>query len=524
VTRVLLMLALGATGLPAADKWVKLRSGPFEVLGQTGERPARERLFEAEQFRYTLGELLGKNDLSSVWPIRIILVKDKQRAVPGGIAMGRDSWIGTTGGEDWKRACARILIDGNTNRLPSEIESGLIALVSTLEIKGTKLALGSPPAGRTRDWARVRLLATAPDYRGRMRVFVSNLEQGAGYDVAYRNAFQKRAPEIEKEVDAFLASGSFESVPVPGRALSEKDFTVREATAHEGAVALADVAAADPSRAAEAEAAYRAAGGVEGQEGLKQFDAAARAGSTNPRAWLALGTREGFLKAAELNPRWAEPHVRLAALEQDPGRKATELQKAANLEPRNGAIWKAFALALVDARQYAMATKAFGGAERAAATEQEREAIRKERLDIEARRADFDEAERKRRLEAEKRELERVKNAALMEIRQAESKTNERLRAEHGEKPEEVLKMEDLDKLNRLEGQLERVDCLAKGQSRLNVRAAGGKLSQFVIVNPAGVAIAGGGSKPLACGPQNPPRKLIIEYRTARDVQSIEFK
>jgi hypothetical protein len=505
----------------AEEKWVRMRSGPFEVLSNAGERPARERLYEAEQFRWMTGQLLGKEDPGTVWPIRIVVLKSK-RSAP--LAMGRDSWISTDIDDAWRSACARILIDDNTGRLPPEIERGLIALLSRLRVSGPKLTLGTPPPERSRDWARVRLLATTPDYIGRFHVFISNLEQSADYDVAYRNAFQKRQADIEKEVDAAMASGNVEPASVSGRALSEKDFTAREATPHDGAIALADLLGSQPATQSEAQALYRKAGGVEADEGLKQWDAATKAGSTNARAWFGLGTREGYLKAAELNPRWAEPHVKLAAFEQDPGRKATELQKAAKLEPRNAATWKALALALIDARQYVLAAKAWAGAERASPTPEERATMHQARLDLETARADYEESERKKRLAEEARDLQRVKNSALREIREAEAKANQQLQKEHGAKPDAVIKMEDLDKTNKVTGRLERVDCLKNGEARLNVRSdADHKLLQFTIADPKSIAISGGANKALGCGPQHPARAIAIEFRSARDVQTIEF-
>lgn len=522
---LLTILALSAT---AEDKWVRIRSGPFEVLSNAGDRAARERMYDAEQFRNALSQLLGKKDLSAVWPIRMVVLKDKKQAAsyapPSALMLGRDAWLSTAIDESWFRACAGILIEDNTNRLPKEIDRGLAALVSTIEINGTKLTIGAPPAERSRDWARVRLLATAPEYFGRMRVFISNLEQSAPYDVAYRNAFQKDQATIEKQVDASLAGGKFDAVPIPGRALSEKDFTVREAPAHEGAVALADLLALNPARAREAEAAYKAAGGAEGDEGLKQWEAATKGGSKNPRAWIGLGTREGYLKAAELNPRWSEPQLQLAALETDPGRKATYLQKATVIEPRNAATWRAFALALVDARQFAMAAKAWTGAEIASETPEERARMHQARLDIESQKADAAEEETRRRREAEARDLERVKNAALAEVRAAEHKANLAMRAERGDKPVQTVKMEDLDKTTKFTGKLEKVDCLANGQARLTVRGDDQKVMQFMIQDPGTVAISGGGERALGCGPQQPARPIVLEYTSTRQVQTIEFK
>ena len=524
VTRpALVALLIAACSLHAEDKWVRLKSGPFEVLSNAGERPARERLYEAEQMRHVLGELIGKKDLTTVWPIRILVLKDKRAAAPGGIAMGRDSWISAANSDEWKRACIRILLEDNTRRLPAEIDRGLIALLSTLDVKGTKLMLGTPPGDRTRDWARVWLMATTPEYRGRMRVFVSNVEQSGEYEPAYRNAFEKKSAEINKQVDAALAAGNFEPVQVSARALSEKDFTVREAPAHDGSIALADLAAADPARAAEAAKLYQAAGGVEADEGLKKYAEATKAESKNPRAWLAMGNRAAYLQAAELNPKWAEPYLKLAALETDPGRKATMLQKAAEREPRNAATWKAFALALVDARQFVMAAKAWTNAEHAAETPEERASMHQARLDIESARADYEADERKSRMEAAAKDLQRVKDNALREIREAEGKANDKMRADHGDKPEDVVRMEDLDKPNRVEGKLTKVDCLANNQARLSVTKADGKVAQFYIDNGGSLVVSGAGGKAFACGIQKSVRSIIIEYRTTRDVQSISF-
>lgn len=503
---LLILLALSAN---AEDKWIRIKSGPFEVLSNAGERPARERMYEAEQFRWALGQLTGKPNLTTVWSIRILTLKDKRNAP---LSFSRDSWISAGAiDENWRKECARILLTDNTRRLPPDVEQGLMELVSTLQVNGTRLSIGAPPAGKTRAWARMRLLATAPEYYGRMRVFISNLEQTADLDIAYKNAFQKRAADIEKEA---AAATNFEVVPMSGRALSEKDFTVREATAHDAAIALADLTR-DP-------AAYTAAGGPEGAEGLKHFDEATAADSKSARAWLALGTREGFLKAAELNPRWAEPQIRLASLEQDPGRKATYLQKATVLDPRDTATWRALAHALLDARQYAMASKAWSGAEQSAPTLEERAQIHQARLDIESKRADFEESERRRIRDEEARDLQRVKNLALAEVRAAEGKVNDKLKSEHGDKPEQVVRIEDLDQGKKLSGKLESVECMANGQARLLVRAEG-KPWRFVVQDPGAIHVAGGGEKSLGCGPQKPPRTIVVEYRSLTEVQSIEL-
>jgi hypothetical protein len=533
---------------------VRLRSGPFEILSNAGERDAREQAYDAEQFRYALGYLLGKQDPGSTFPIRIVVLKDRQAAqyaVPGGLAMSRDAWISVAAGAkdigpEWRAACARVLLEANTGRLPAEIDRGLIAFLSTLEIKGPKLTWGAPPdaTGRTRDWARIAFLATNPDYSSRIRVFLSNLENGADYDSAYRNAFENSAAEINRRIDAYLASGRFEPAPLSGRALSPRDFTVRAAEAYDGRVALADLLLANPARASEAEAAYKALTGAEAQEGLgflalraartdakPYFESAAKAGSKNPRAWVEIGTPQALAKAAELNPNWSEPHIRLAALESDPGRKATELKRAAALEPRNPSLWKALALAAADANQFGEAAKAWAAAERAAASPAERDEIRQTRLDLERKKADYEAAERRRLADEQARELQRLKDQALADIRAAEDKARQQMNAGRGPAPAKVEQWWDGGPTQRTSGMLQRVECLGK-RARLVIADQRGRMIQLLVNDPGKVALSGAGELTIACGVQKPMRKVTVEYtpapdsklKTAGHVQVIEFQ
>jgi hypothetical protein len=549
VVRILLVGLGLAAGAVAEDHWVRIKSGPFEVITPAGDRAARQRMFEAEQFRYALGELLGSQELATVWPIKLVVLKNPQPLLP---AMSRDSWIAAVNaGEpltpEWRRACARILIDDNIGRIPQGIESGLITLISTLEVKSVKLTLGTPPpaAERTREWARVHLFATQPEYPRGLRMLLSNLAHGADYDAACRNAFQKPAVEMEKRVDAYLAAGKFEAIPFSGRALSEKDFTVREVESYDGRLALADLLLADPTKAAQAEAAYKALTGPEPQEGLallasqrkeatalKLFETATTSGSKNARAWLGTGTKAGAIKAIELNPKWPDPHVRLAELGAAPNVKAAELGKAAALAPRNAELWKQAALAYVASNQYVEAGKAWSGAERAALNDEERGKLRQARIDNERLRADYEAGERRRIATEEAKELERLKNASLAEVRAAETKARNEMA---GGGPVPTKPQEWWDGPNgpsqKAAGKLLRVDCLTGGRSKLTVQT-GPKAVVVMIRDPGKIVIAGGGERSLACGPQRPAREVTIEYTpnrdaklgTAGDVQVIEFK
>jgi hypothetical protein len=447
--------------LPAQERWTEFRSGPFEVLTNGGEKQARDALTTLEQFRHTFGAMLSKPDLQSVWPIRVMLRRGARRT-SATFVMGRDAWIaelapGAPVPAGWLRDCGRILLDSNCGRMPAEIEEGLLALFSTLDVQGTRVTLGAPPPERTAAWTRMHRLATNPEYSGKLRVLLANLQQGMEEEPAYRNAFGKGPAEFEREPDT---PGT---ISLSGRAL-DPEFSF-------------------PARPAEPVL-------------------------VNARDLLEAGD---FKAAAKLNPRWGEPYLRMAAAEKDARRKVPLLATACKLDQRNSACWRALAEAQFEAKLLAESARSWITAERAAANDQERAAVRKARLDADQRRTDAEAAERKRLVDEKERELQKLKNESLERIRAAEAKAaGGRPPLDPGHKVEPWWDA-DSGPAAKLDGTLERVDCLA-GQARLVVRGADGKTTQLLIRNSSQIVIEGGGEQTLRCGPQKPPRKLSIEY------------
>ena len=232
VIRLLSLLTLAGL-LGAEDHWVSVRSGPFQIFSNTGDKSAREQLQHLEQFRQGLGVVLGKQDLHLLWPLRIVISKNEKYIVPPGLPLARDAYFGLPAHDLTSRdlkTLARLLIAQNTQRLPAEIENGIVDLFSTVEITGARITLGAalPPAQRTRDWARMHLLVTDPAYSGRARVMISNLEQGSELNTAYKNAFERTGAQIEKQVDDYLAAGTFGTENISGSAInSTRDFHVQ---------------------------------------------------------------------------------------------------------------------------------------------------------------------------------------------------------------------------------------------------------------------------------------------------------
>jgi tetratricopeptide (TPR) repeat protein len=508
--------------------WAVFRAGPIEVYSDGNHKEARQTLATFDQLNHTVARLLGKPQVTPLWPVRIMLAREARYRTPD-LEMRRNVYTGGLAPADrvpvsWLRDHARRVLREDTNPLPTSVEEGLADLLSTIEVNATKITLGTPPepARRTRDWARLHLLCVNPEYAGRVRVFFSNLQQGASFDVAYRNAFERGEKDMEAEVERYFKAGQFTPETTGGKPIDpERDYRPRPLLDNRQEVYLADLLKGE-----QAQAAYRAilnsgAKNPDAYERAGLFAEAAANASESPTAWLGYGdqltkekqlekAREAYRKAAQLNARWAEPHARLSSIEEKPGLAIGMLKRAAELEPRNVQRWLALAEAQLAFRDYAGAGLSWRTAERAAPTQAERLKIEARRQKFEQQRIDLQEAERKRAEEEKARELAALKQEALNKIREAE------LRANAGSGPSDpnrkvVEWWDDKTPKETLTGALERVDCL-KGQARLAIRDSAGKLSQLLVVDPSKIVIMGGGEQSLGCGPQKPPKRLKVDY------------
>jgi hypothetical protein len=553
------MLAVGAS---AEDRWEAVKSGPFEVYTSGSDKIAREKLMYLEQFRETLRVITGKPEMRLVWPVRVLVFKNAKQmpAATVSFALGRDARMLAVAesapfSRESLKELARILLYENTNRLPQPIEDGLIELLSTLEVNLTHVTLGAPvpEAERSHGWAFMQLVTVNPDYAGRSRVMISNLEQSGDFEAACRNAFEKTLAQMNQQADAYLKSGNFVTGSVSARALSPtRDFKLEQLDADAGKVAMADLLLAVGS--GQAAAAYEGLHGAPGAEGFgllalkdhkdnearRLFQSAIESGSENARAWLEAGrletdptkARADLKKAADLNPHWAEPYFRMAEVEKDNlEQRAALLKKAATFDPRNIDYWQALARTDIAAKNYPEAQKAWAGAERAAANDEERARIHQVRLQVEQERADYEAAERKRIAEERERDIQRVKAQSDAAIHAAEAAANGKLNPDGAAPPKAVGWYEDLHGNASVEGLFERLNCLGR-QAHLVIQGTDGKTLQLLVRDPSQLVIVGGGEKAFGCGAQKPPQKVLVEYiakpdakqRTAGEAVSIEFR
>lgn len=558
----LILAASLALALRADDHWTALKSGPFEVFTTGGDRAAREKLMYLEQFREALRVVTGKDELQLVWPIRVLVFKNAQQVPPATahFALGRDARMEAVTesapfSRDGVEALARILLDENLNRLPRPIEEGVIALMSTLQVDGTRITLGAPlpEAERSHGWALMQLVTVNPQYSGRVRVFISNLQQSSDFDAACKNAFEKSGTQMDKEADANLKAGSFQTGPVSGRAISmTRDFKPVQLEPDSGRIALADLALAN--RSPQAEPQYKALHGPAADEGMgllalqqnkrndaeRFFESAVAAKSESARAWLEAAklepddgkARVDLKKASELNPRWAGPYFQLADLDKMvPEQRAADLKKAASLDARNIDYWQALARAEVAAKNYPEAQKAMAGAERAAANDEERARMHQVQLELQRERADYEAAERKRIADAREQDLARVKAQSDAAIHAAEEEARKKMNPEGAAPPKDAVWLDQLNGNASADGVFERLDCIG-GQARMVVKTGDGKIVQLLVGDPSQIALGGGGAKTFACGVQSGAPRVHVEYnpktnaklKTTGEVTSIEFR
>jgi tetratricopeptide (TPR) repeat protein len=558
--RLSLLLLLPAL-LAAEDRWIALRSGPFEVYSNAGDKPAREKLMVLEQFRETLRVITGKEDMRLVWPIRVVISKSAPVDTKP-FALGRDARMAAATesagfSRDDLKELARILLRDNTNRLPPQVEEGIIELVSTVEVDGVRITLGAPvpEAERSPGWALMHLVAVNPEYAGRTRVMISNLEQTNDFEAACHNAFEKPGVQIQQQAEADLKTGTFATTSISGRALSPtRDFKPIQLGSEDVRYVLADLLLAS-GHFAEAAAAYHQLHGPAAAEGMAfialhddkddqaqmALQDAIESGSKNARAWLQLGIMKGdadqLKKASELNPRWGEPYYQLAdlnpAIEKEQlEQRATLLKKAAALNPRNSEYWTALAKTYEVAKDFAEAQKAWSGAERAAANDQERERLSKVRLEVQSKRFDYERAERKRIHDEQEADLERVKAQSEAAIHASEDAARKKMNPDGAAPPKpEAWYQAPAASGPSVQGVFQKLDCLS-GAARMVIQTSDGKTLQLLMADPSQVSLSGGGAEQtLSCGAQKNPRQVVVHYNpkpdaklhTAGEVTTIEF-
>jgi len=495
-----------------------------------------------------LGGLLESKDLESVWPIRVILSSQNENSNPNSqfVSQNRPIILRTQTGPPLHgqhlfvlakgtrlplEQVAGILLNDNTPRLPAEIESGLLQLLGTIQAHGSHVTWGGPPVNPDLAWARIHLFATKFEYSASFHIFLTNA-RSVTVQTAEHNSFGKDAATLEKEAAATLAIHDWQPVPISGRPLDPKrDFgehSLDEATL---AVYLADAQLpVDPTKAEAAYQAAVAAGGPVAALGFEGLADIALADKENPKPLLDQAIAKGshsapvylhaaeglpddqalplLMKAALLNPAWAEPLVQQARLTSNGKDKVALLKKATELDPRGTEYWIDLAQAQTAASEGTAAQGSWLRAEDSAETASERERVHQLRLDSEQARLDAVEEATSREREAPHLANQRAERSETARIRAAEKRANAALdSAAGGDKPETVVPWSDVIPQKKLTGKLTKVECLGS-RGRLTIQAKEGTVQLLVPrMSDSG----------LACGAQQPVRRITLTYAAQPD-------
>ncbi len=492
-----LLALLFASAAFAAD-WTEYKDGPFRVISNAGDGDARKILTEMEQLRFVLGGMLGKDairreELDATWPIVLVLFdSDKDRAayaLPTPFVDGGSANLSTTPSPEWRSAIATQLIEANAGRMPQNIETALADLFATIEVRTTRVAIGTPvkglPAERQREWAKLHMLATRPEYAGRFRVYLKNL-QGGDPDLAAFNTFNLKKEELDQKMNEYADKGVFDTVEVFGEAITTaKEFYERRMPQAEVDALLAELKAAGKSFPPE-----------------------------SARGLAAQNTRESLYAAMAANPKWAKPHAQIAALFADPKSKVAPLTKATQLEPRNSSYWEAFARAEGDAGMFIEASKSWISAERAAGTDAEKKRLHSERAKIEEQRVDAEMAAAREAKDEQERELRRVMAESEARIKAAADRANRENAAQATFTSGQTVKFGELNNGTRIAGRLIEVECV-DSVFKLDIQQTNSSITTVLVRKNPEVD----GKPVFACGPVNPARRIEVAHNNKADVR-----
>ena len=239
------------------------------------------------------------------------------------------------------------------------------------------------------------------------------------------------------------------------------------------------------------------------------------------------GETQALRKAIEMEPRQAEPRFLLAQREPDPKQRIELLKAALAADRRNASYWQALAESYAAIHDYPESAKAWRAAEQAASTPAQREQMQRGRLDVDRQRLDFEDAEKKRIAEENEREIRKLKDAEIANLRALEARVNQGGPGAAGRKAEPWWTGPAPG--GKTQGMLTQVDCLVK-QARLIIQTADRKVVKLIVRDASQIAIVGAKQEALGCGRQK-PRKISVEYfpkadarlSTIGDVATIEF-
>jgi len=533
-----ILILLGWLGCACAEDWQKINSGSFEIYSSADIKAAKVLLGTLEQMRGQLGDLTGIADMKLAWPLRIVISKGQR---PGKIVLTSNVYSLLLGEAAMTKAHKRelllLFLNQNAGPLEPALEDGLLTVLSSVEAERVRVTLGALPVTekQTAEWVLLEYLITNDVYRGRVRVFLSNVMKGTDRATALRNGFEKEEAELRKEAEE--ARSSFVPVTFSARPiLPERDYRARDIEVEVGRVQLAlaqltDENLRDGARRVcsakavdiEAQACVAAAYALDGKADLAAIEAE-KALSLPRMLYLAavgqperLKHQQHLFMALQLKAQYPEAALAFASKENDPAKAYKALKEASGVALRDPVYQGALAKWAQAAGLYAEESKAWAAAERAAFDPVQREKLRELRLGAQDRRYEAEAQARREAEEARVKDIERVRQESLRRVREAEAVARGQMKPlPEGTKIETWWEGEQ--PTGNLVGALIRVDCMGGGKARFAVRDGGGKIVLYDVDNPSKLVLSGAGAETFsfACGVQKPLRRVKAGYKDKR--------
>lgn len=556
-----LLLLLAASLCPAQDRpaekyeaqWREFRIPPFEVIAERDNSDTRAFLGDLFQFRHLLATAFPGKELKAQWPIRIWLFNDRNlpsEAASVKLPVVVDRYVVTLGVPPrltpaLRYQLALTIMHDNLRPMPGWFERGLLSLLAGARIEGQMIQLGDPVSSDRRDldWARVYALLASKESVPALSALTGNLEKGMDIRLALGNSYQTDMAKLDLQAKAVLAFSTVKPVLFSGLANNpRKDFRdwyvplgyeqlarLSLLAARNDSAALRTALASlrplyedfDPRARVQMQAidAFDAIASGEREEGARLLKALTSVGLTDSaRVYLEAAKLSGdsaekkrlATLAKERNPDWAEVDRVLASVETDPAARARLLNTAAQLDPRNRALWEEAAQAAVKARDYAMADSALEGAERSADDATEKEKIRDERWRLRDLRAKKEQEDRQAKLAEERKEIEALKAKTLSRIDEALARANKQNESP-GVENLEIVKYGELDQKESVTGRLIRIECRSGGNLVLELESETER-TRLLLPDASKVKIEGGGTLAFRCGAQSPARRITAQY------------
>ncbi len=526
-----LLFLLAAISCLHAESWRKINSGPFEIYSTGDIQYAKTMLGTLEQMRGQLSDLTCIAEFNTLWPIPTVTTKG-QRSQPLTLTATSYSLLLSEAAltASQKREILSLLLNTNAGPLEPALEDALLTVLSTLNAERVRVTVGALPAQarRTPDWELMEYLITNDLYRGRIRVFLSNLMKGTDQPTALRNAFEKDEAALRAEAKA--ARAAFAPVTYPARPiLPDRDYRARDIDDTAGRLQLAvaqlpDAPLRDTARRVcssqsaaepEAQACVAVAYALDGKADLAALEAE-KALTLHRMLYLAavgqpdrLKHQQHLFTLLQLKPLYPEAALAFALKENDPNKAFKALKDASPAALRDSKFQSQLARSAQAAGLYADEAKAWAAAEHAALNANEKEALRQSRLGAQDRRYEA-EAQARREAEEERlRDIERVKQESLRRVREAEAKARGQLTPlEPNTKVEPWWEGEQ--PASFVTGTLGRVDCMGGGKARFAITTEPGKSTLYNVDNPSKLVLSGAGAETFSfgCGVQKQPRRI----------------